>query len=336
MSFEMLVSRRNQIKAAIVALLVTGIVFFILAFALPAKAEPKLVETSPERGAYLAYSSDTVRVSLKFDTNLKADASTFTITREDGVDKAVPITPRVNGSEISVILPSRDLLGANRYIVNYTVVSGTDNSVGAGSFEFFIVPQSRTPLDLGYLFSTPSSAFTSDWKGYSYPPLATIFFFLALAGTVVGNLIFFYGRYQFFSNNRLTFTVVTKASRNLAIISSIGFAFFLCRIANLQPFNARVFLYAVSLYSLFLLVRGLIYMTRTYPKAKAEWRALQEKNRPRKTAAPVVTASPASVSADAGDEDDAQKREEARAAIGSPRGLSSRGEKRRAKKRDRR
>jgi hypothetical protein len=78
-------------------------------------------------------------------------------------------------------------------------------------------------------------------------------------------------------------------------------------------------------------------MTRSYPKAKAEWRALQEKTVKAKKAAPApVIASSASVSADAGDDSDAGKREEARAAIESPRNLSKRGEKRREKKKDRR
>ena len=286
------VKKRTKLILLVAALL--GVCFFALMVP-AAKAEPKLIKTSPEAKAYLEYNNSPVRVTLTFSEKLKADTSNFTIQREDGVDKNVIISPKVNPdnpTEMFADLPTRHELGSDRYTVTYTVVSESDNSVAAGSSEFFILPQGKSVFDVGYLFTTPSSAFTSDWKGYSYPPLGTIYFFIALLGTVVSNFFYFYGRYQFFSKNRLVFTVVSQASKNLAILTSLAFVFFLCRIAILQPFNARVFLYAITIYFFFFIVRGIIYMSRTFPKARAEWEAVQLKNKPKKVATPVaVTAS---------------------------------------------
>jgi hypothetical protein len=57
----------------------------------------------------------------------------------------------------------------------------------------------------------------------------------------------------------------------------------------LQPFNARVFLDLSALLLLYFIIRGIIYMFRTYPKARAEWQARQarenRKNEPRAAAA---------------------------------------------------
>jgi methionine-rich copper-binding protein CopC len=325
------VKKRTKLILLVAALL--GVCFFVFVVMPAARAEPKLIKTSPEANTYLEYNNSPVRVTLTFNEKLRADTSTFSIKREDGVDKDVIINPKVNPdnpTEMFADLPTRQELGSDRYTVTYTVVSEADSSVGAGSSQFFILPQGKSVFDLGYLFTTPSSAFTSDWKGYNYPPLGTIYFFIALLGTIVANFFYFYGRYQFFSKNRLVFTIVSQASKNLAIITSLAFVFFLCRIAVLQPFNARVFLYAIAIYFLFLIVRGAIYMSRKFPKARAEWEALQLKNKPKKVATPVVATS--SASADAGSSNSPEGEDKAADGSEKPRGLSKRGEKRRAKK----
>jgi hypothetical protein len=147
----------------------------------------------------------------------------------------------------------------------------------------------QNPFDFGYVFSTADYV----WGFYS-----TIFFIVFLIGAIISNLVFFVFKYRF-KNNLLTYTLVNRASRNAAIAFSLGVFFFLSRIALLQPFNARIFLDISALLLLYYIIRGIIYMFRTYPKAKAEWQARQarenRKNEPRAaaTTAPVRPAAPA-------------------------------------------
>jgi|GEM_PF-1770170 len=338
MTSRVLATKSPKPKFILLAVML-GVSFFALVFAGSVRAEPKAVSFAPTANKYLDYNNTPVEVVIQFSEKLKADGSTFTVTKEDGVDKGVAVTPVLNATDptkLQATLPKASDLGANKYTVTYTVTGADSNQVGAGSYSFYVIPPSKSFWELGYIFSAPNTAFTSDWKGYTYPPLATTYFFIALLGTIVGAFFYLYGRYRFFSNNRLIFTVVGRASRNLAIISGLGFLFFLCRIGNLQPLNARVLLYGVAVFAIVQLVRGLGYMLRTYPKARAEWQNLQDKSRSKreKGIAPVVPA-PIKVSADAGDEGDEEKQEAVRAALdNSQRGLSKRGEKRRARKKN--
>lgn len=146
----------------------------------------------------------------------------------------------------------------------------------------------QNPLDFSYVFSTPDNV----WGPYS-----TIFFIVFLIGAIASNFVFFYFKYRF-KNNLLTYTLVNRASRNAAIAFSLGVFFFLSRIALLQPFNARLFLDLSLLLLVYFIVRGIIYMVRTYPKAKAEWQARQaretRRGEPRAAAAsaPIRPATP--------------------------------------------
>ncbi|MBN9390144.1 MAG: hypothetical protein J0I20_19105 [Chloroflexi bacterium] len=207
----------------------------------------------------------------------------------------------------------------------------------------------QNPFDFGYVFSTAD---------YVWGPYSTIFFIVFLIGAIVSNLVFFVFKYRF-KNNLLTYTLVNRASRNAAIAFSLGVFFFLSRIALLQPFNARVFLDISALLLLYYIIRGVLYMFRTYPKAKAEWQARQarenRKNEPRAAAAaaPIrpatsvkangtatttaattpVKAAPAKVATTAGtvatDTNVISPATEVR-------GLSERGQKRRERKRSKR
>ncbi|MDB5081151.1 MAG: hypothetical protein JWP00_3075 [Chloroflexi bacterium] len=150
----------------------------------------------------------------------------------------------------------------------------------------------QNPLDFGYVFSTPDEI----WGPYS-----TIFFIVFTLGTIISNFVFFYFKYRF-KNNLLTYTLVNRASRNASIAFSLGFFFFLSRIAKLQPFNARVFLDVALLLLVYYTIRGVLYMLKTYPKAKAEWQTQQarqvRKTEPRATVgagAPIRPATPAKV-----------------------------------------
>src|SRR5215218_10063367 len=105
------------------------------------------------------------------------------------------------------------------------------------------------PFDFGYVFSTPDETF-----GF----YSTIFFIVFTLGTIISNLVFFWLKYRF-KGNLLTYTLVNRASRNASIAFSLGFFFFLCRIAKLQPFNARLFLDISLLLLVFYVIRGILY-----------------------------------------------------------------------------
>lgn len=209
----------------------------------------------------------------------------------------------------------------------------------------------QNPFDFGYVFSTAD---------YVWGPYSTAFFIVFLIGAIISNLVFFVFKYRF-KSNLLTYTLVNRASRNAAIAFSLGVFFFLSRIALLQPFNARVFLDLSALLLLYYIIRGVLYMFRTYPKAKAEWQArLARENRksepraaaataaapirPAKangttttTAAAPVKAAPAKVATTAG----TVATDTGAANVISPasevrQGLSERGQKRRERKRSKR
>lgn len=118
------------------------------------------------------------------------------------------------------------------------------------------------PFDVNYVFNAPAP----DDIG----PYAAAFLVIFLLGTIISNFMYFYGKYRF-KDNLLTYTLINRASRNGAIAFSLGFAFFLCRLVRLPPFNARLFLDIALILLIFYIVRGIGYMIRTYPQAKAEW-----------------------------------------------------------------
>ncbi len=204
----------------------------------------------------------------------------------------------------------------------------------------------QNPFDFGYVFSTPDVV----WGPYS-----TIFFIVFTLGAIISNFVFFYFKYRF-KSNLLLYTLVNRASRNASIAFSLGFFFFLSRVALLQPFNARVFLDLSLLLLVYYIIRGIIYMIRTFPKAKAEWQAQQarlvRKSEPRGVAAavssaPIRPATPAKVATTAG------AIRSASVEAGGPipatttgvsaqtqaeirQGLSERGQKRRERKRSKR
>jgi hypothetical protein len=192
--------------------------------------------------------------------------------------------------------------------------------------------------DFGYVFSTPDVVFG---------PYSLAYFIVFAVGTIVANFFYFYGKY-WFKENLLTYTLVNRASRNAAIAFSLGFFFFLCRIALLQPFNARIFLDVALVLLVYYVVRGVGYMLRTYPKAKAEWQAQKErrvKKAEPKVAAPipaakvtktVTTASVAAGSGDGGGSDSAEEDAQVVKTTAVRTGLSERGQKRRERKRNKR
>lgn len=202
----------------------------------------------------------------------------------------------------------------------------------------------QNPFDFGYIFSTPDDI----WGPYS-----TIFFIVFTLGTIISNFVFFYFKYRL-KDNLLVYTLVNRASRNASIAFSLGFFFFLSRIAKLQPFNARLFLDLSLLLLVYFVIRGIIYMIRTFPKAKAEWQAQQARQvrksepRPAVTAsAPIRPATPAKVATTAGTVRSnsaeagtpvpaATSASVANAAAEMRQGLSERGQKRRERKRSKR
>ncbi len=203
----------------------------------------------------------------------------------------------------------------------------------------------NNPFDFGYVFSTP----------VDFGPYALTFFLISIIGTAVANFMFFSGKYRF-KNNLLTYTLVNRASRAAAIGFTLAFVFFLCRIARLQPFNARLFLDIALVLLIVYAVRGIGYMLRTYPKAKAEWLGRREKLQPRgaaaikpasasvqvakaapaKAIATAATGSLATSSADAGGDDSTAESRAAAQVAAARRELSERGQKRRERKRNKR
>jgi hypothetical protein len=198
----------------------------------------------------------------------------------------------------------------------------------------------QNPFDFSYVFSTAD---------YVWGPYSTVFFIVFTLGTIISNFIFFYFKYRF-KNNLLAYTLINRASRNAAIAFSLGFFFFLSRIAQLQPFNARLFLDVALLLLVYYIIRGILYMLKTFPKAKAEWKARQaretRKSEPRAAAvsAPIRPATPtkvATAATTAGSVSNGSS-ESAVSTAGSPtaaelrQGLSERGQKRRERKRSKR
>ena len=202
-------------------------------------------------------------------------------------------------------------------------------------------------IDFGYVFSAPTDTGIYGWT----------FFAVTTVGMIVANFFYFYGKYRF-KNNLLTYTLINRASRNAAIVFTLGFVFFLCRFAKLQPFNARLFLDITVIALIYFIVRGVGYMSRTYPKAKAEWQARQGRDFKKTEARPATTAVPsvagikgvtkvgkpvtsgtlATSSADAGGEETVESLPAA-SQVEVPlmrQGLSERGQKRRERKRSRR
>jgi methionine-rich copper-binding protein CopC len=330
--------------------LIASLIFLTLAQS-SLMAQAKLVKSTPADNQIFKTSEAPDRVTLTFSENLKADASTLRVIDALGnpMDDG-KVT--VNGADISIGIVKRKpadkpndpiSVPAADYSVQYDVISDADGSNTAGSYNFKVVPVPGNPLDAGYLLTTPTSAFGDNWNIYF--PWALIGFVVFIIGAIIANFFYFYAKYRF-RNNRLTYTIVNRASRNAAIAFSLGVFFYLCRIGNLQPFNARLWLYLASLLLVYYIIRGVIWRARVYPKAKAEWlEILQRQRRKAPEVAPVAPAKavPAATtlsSADAGGEDRVKSPATPDGArpggVETPRGLSQRGQKRREKKRDRR
>jgi hypothetical protein len=186
--------------------------------------------------------------------------------------------------------------------------------------------------DFKYVFSAPDEVFG---------PYSTIYFIVVIIGTLLANFFYFYGKYRF-KENLLTYTLINRASRNAALVFSLGFFFFLCRIALLQPFNARLFLDITVVLLVYFIVRGIGYLSRTFPRAKAEWKTLQERNarkaKPEATPASIPSAKVARpvAASDGSDETGDDKEEDDSAPAKVRTGLSERGQKRRERKRNKR
>jgi methionine-rich copper-binding protein CopC len=338
--------------------------FLTFGFISNSNAAVKIVNTIPNRDQYLDFSNDVVQVRLELDGNVKAEGSVIQVIKDQGTEKnlvvpAVAIDPG-NPKVAFITLGSKSALGANRYTVNYSILAAADNTPTTGNFDFYIKPPTASPIDLGYIFSVPSSPFTTNFYGYNYPPLSIIFFIVVSLGTIVGNFFYFYGKY-FFKKNLLTYTMINRSSAAVAITSTLGFFFFLCRFPRLQPFDSRFFLYVVVVIGVVFFFRGIGWLLRTYPKARAEWREVQARERRKiekeedarrekaeraerrqATAVPPAAKVTPSSSADGDDGDDDEAHEgdgeakELPAGTAISRGFSTRGEKRRAKKRAKR
>jgi methionine-rich copper-binding protein CopC len=362
-------ANRRSFKLTVFILCLTIVGFLTFSFISNTRAAVTLESTIPRAGEYLEYTGEVIQVRLVFNGNVKAEGSVIQLIKDRGGEGNLPVPAVVidpsNPRVAFINVGAKSALGANKYTVNYSIIAADDNTPTTGNYEFYIKPPTSSPIDLGYIFSTPTDAFTNTWYGHNYPPLSIIFFILAVLGTLVGNFFFFYGKY-FFKKNLVTYTMINRSSRAIAIASTLGFLFFLCRFGQLQPFNARFFLYVVVILTIVYLFRGIGWFLRTFPKARAEWGEMQARERRKvekeeearrekaaraerkqATIAPAVSLRKESAvslrkneSADAGEEaDDADDGEEgdekslpAGTAI-STRGLSNRGEKRRARKR---
>ena len=319
-------------------------------------AATQLVSTIPNDNQIFKNSAVPEQIVLTFDKPLKLEGSLLRV-----VDPIRSQSDRgsfkVNDKQISVEL-NKGLAPAD-YSVEYIAVAADDGSVTQGSYNFRVLPPPGNPLDAGYQFSTATDPLGRNWDIYF--PLALVYGIVFLIGAIIANFFYFVGKYRFRAN-RLNYTMINRTSRNAAIVFSLGVFFFLCRLGNLQPFNARFWLYITVVLLVIFAVRGIIWRLNTYPKAKVEWDELQTKQRRKapivepplapvavvKAVAKTVPAKAiSSSSADAGGEDEldtsavreaASSSETARAAASASaaRGLSQRGQKRREKKRERR
>jgi methionine-rich copper-binding protein CopC len=356
------IASRRYFKLTTLFICLTLVGFLAFSFVSNSQAAAKLVNTIPNKDQYLDYSGDVIQVRLEFDNNVKAEGSVIQVIKDQGSEKnvtvpAVAIDPG-NPKVAFITIGAKSALGSNKYTVNYSIISADDNTPVAGNYEFYIKPPASSPIDLGYIFSTPTTPFTTNWYGYNYLPLSVIYFLVAILGTIAGNFFFFYGKY-FFKRNLLTYTLVNRSSRAIAIASSLGLFFFLCRFPKLQPFDARFFLYVPVVLAIVYFFRGIGWSLRSYPKARAEWREHQARERrkvekeeearrekaeraERRQATPIVPAKVATTSTSSADgdaEDDGEGGDadgkELPAGTAIARGSSTRGEKRRAKKRAR-
>ncbi len=198
----------------------------------------------------------------------------------------------------------------------------------------------NNPLDFNYAFSSPSG-------GDLWGPFSIVYFVVVTIGFLVSNYFYYFGKYRY-SSNRLSFTIVNRASRNAAIVFSLGFVFFICRLVQLPPFSARIFLDITVILAAYFIIRAISYYFRTYPKARAEWTQLQLRNHRKNdvvATAPVAAPTKAAPlkaavansatlvnsSADAGSEESMVIQP---ATPGALRVRSVRGEKRRERKRN--
>ena len=198
------------------------------------------------------------------------------------------------------------------------------------------------PLDWSYLFSAPKD--TDVLRLWS-----TIFLVLALVAALVSGFLFFRGKYRY-ENNLLRYTLVNRASRAVFILSVLGLLAFAARALGIPGFDIRLWLWAVTVLAVVQLVRGGLYMTRTYPKAREEWSEFQGREASRRrvaqttpivSAKPVATANPLPKATNsltpstvgAATTADATTTENVVDSLNPTRGTSRRGDKRRARKR---
>lgn len=341
---------------SIIGALAASLLFFVV-MQVNLQAAPLLIATTtiPQDNQIFKNSAIPEQVVLTFDKSLKLEGSLLRVV--DPIrSPADQGSFKVNDRQISVQL-NKGLAPAD-YSVEYIAVAADDGSITQGSYNFKIVPPPGNPLDAGYQFSTPTDPIGRDWNIYF--PLGLVYGLVFLIGAIISNYFYFVGKYRFRAN-RLTYTMINRASRTGAIIFSLGVFFFLCRLGNLQPFNARFWLYLSVVLLVIFAVRGVIWRLNTYPKAKAEWEETQARQRRKAPVEPplvpvapvkvVAKTAPAKVissnnSADAGgveELDTSAVREAASssettrsAASAAARGLSQRGQKRREKKRERR
>ncbi|MEI6043339.1 MAG: copper resistance CopC family protein [Chloroflexota bacterium] len=339
--------KSNLLPLPLIGGLVVSLIFILIQSSLLAQAT--LVNATPTDNQIFKKNNLPEKVTLTFSEGLKSEGSLLRVidTLRSQVDRG---TITVSEKQISVELNKGEGLPPTDYSVEYSVVSAVDGSITNGSYNFRIVPLPGNPLDVSYQFSTPTSPFGNDWGIYF--PLALVYSILFLIGAIGSNFVYFYGKYRF-KENRLTYTMLNRASRNAAIVFSLGVFFFLCRLGNLQPFNARIWLYLTIVLLIFYTVRGVTWRMKAYPLAKTQWLEYQQKHRKKNPEPVIANASPAKVaaksgsigtlssgSADAGGEEKLGNTtlNEGVAArpTETPRGLSARGQKRREKKRDKR
>jgi uncharacterized iron-regulated membrane protein len=145
----------------------------------------------------------------------------------------------------------------------------------------------NNPLEFNYIFTAPRE----------FGPYALTYFAVFTVGAIVSNLMYFWGKYRF-KDNLLTYTMVNRASRNGAIAFTLGFLFCLSRVVQLQPFNVRLFMDIALVLLAFFVLRGILWLSRNYKKAKEEWnniRAVRSTEKKATATAPAI--SPALVRA---------------------------------------
>jgi hypothetical protein len=152
--------------------------------------------------------------------------------------------------------------------------------------QIFTGENMNNPLDFNYIFTAPRE----------FGPYALTFFIVCTIGAIVCNFVYFWGKYRF-KDNLLTYTMINRASRNGAIAFTLGFLFCLSRVVQLQPFNVRLFMDIALILLAFFVLRGILWLSRNYKKAKEEWNNIRAARSTEKKATAAPAISPALVRA---------------------------------------